>query len=270
MHRVEQSPYVRHVLLELEWIYVLPMNSGIAGDSESSHFPIYLYDNSMINDVRAIDLGTLLAGGQVLMGEPLDPPRWKRPSLHQRTGGTYAKFQIPSALKRIEQVIERHRSDIDRPATHTCADFGLLDDALIPFARTLSKRGVRLDVIIPVYSLAAYYDWMDNLRFRRMAGNSIMNDQLLMRRCAVEALYRLPGVRVFGFDDVPGLADDMRNYYEVAHLYNNAAYRYMLEAIAAGQHQLTPANVDSKLAALRSRILNYRLVDSKLWTPPKK
>jgi hypothetical protein len=97
---------------------------------------------------------------------------------------------------------------------------------------------------------------------------ALLNDMLLMRHCLVDALDGQPGVRLFAFDDVPGLASDMRNYFDPAHLYNAAANRYVLQSIAADQHRLTRSNIDAKNAEMHSAVAGYEFTNTTEWLPP--
>jgi hypothetical protein len=162
-------------------------------------------------------------------------------------------------------MVERHRSDIDTPSSLSCADLDVVNDDVAPFARTLAERNVEVDVIIPVYSLLLYYEWIDRYERLSVNGASFMNDQLLVRRCVITALDKIPNVRIFAFDNLPGLADDMRNYRDPGHLYNDAVIRYILRSIAAGTNRLTRENVEAEIAKLHHHIVNYQVTDSQVW-----
>jgi hypothetical protein len=121
---------------------------------------------------------------------------------------------------------------------------------------------------MPVYAWILYY-WTTDADKRGLSRPSLLNDQLKMRYCIVQALDGLPGVRIFAFDDVPGLAPDARNYFDPVHLYNPAANRYVLQSIARDEHRLTRKNIDAKNLQMRLGVTQYQFTNDRLWATPE-
>jgi hypothetical protein len=142
-----------------------------------------------------------------------------------------------------------------------------LAEGLIPFVRSLAQRGAEVDVLLPLYSWMLYY-WTGRPDQAGLSRPSLLNDSLLLRECLVQALDGTPRVRIFAFDDVPGLASDLRNYFDPGHLYNPAANRYVLQSIVRGAHRLTRANVRAKNAAMRLSVIEYEFKNENLWSAP--
>jgi hypothetical protein len=76
-------------------------------------------------------------------------------------------------------------------------------------------------------------------------------------RFVIATTSRYPNVMVFGFESESFL-DDIANYKDTSHYhqrYNSA----MLGWMKAGEHQLTPSNIDVYIQEIRQRATNYQL-----------
>ena len=115
------------------------------------------------------------------------------------------------------EAIERHRAEVATPSQLDCANLDAVNRQLLPFVRELSARGIRVDLFFPPYSYVVYYDWLATPERRMVVGPAFLEDQLLMRRCLVDAASVVPHTRVFAFDDLEWLAGDLRNYSDTTH-----------------------------------------------------
>jgi hypothetical protein len=219
--------------------------------------------------VRGVGLKTIRLSIEAAAGRQLWLPEWSDKKWLRRAARDYEDLLRPQSIAKYGAMIARHRHDIDTPSTRNCGQLDVINDDLVPFARALSERGVELDVIFPVYSPVLFYEWIDRDERLRVNGPSFMNDQLLMRRCVVEALDSIPGIRVFAFDNVPGLAANLANFRDPGHLYNEAAARYMLRSIATGENRLTRGNIDGQIADMRKRIVKHKIEIGPPWQAPK-
>jgi hypothetical protein len=76
-------------------------------------------------------------------------------------------------------------------------------------------------------------------------------------RFVIATTSRYPNVMVFGFE-TESFLDDIANYKDTSHYhqrYNSA----MLGWMKAGEHQLTPSNIDVYIQEIRQRATNYQL-----------
>jgi hypothetical protein len=255
----------RHVLLELNWHYQRPRH----GFEQENGFPLALYDGTVWNAVREVGINTLWLTVLDLEGKPLWLSHWSDAETERHFADEHRHFVSPASLATAERVIELHKHDVANPTPHGCSDFDTISGELVPFAQALAARHVPLDIIIPPYSLYIYYYFMERSIRLELAGPSFMNDQLKMRACAVKALARFPNVRFFAFDNVPGIADNLANYYDTAHPASAVIYQYILQSIAKNQNRLTAANVDGEMDRLRARILEYHATATTPWQPPQ-
>jgi hypothetical protein len=255
--------HARRFILEADWTYMIP----IADQHVSPAFPLYLYDTVWWNDVRGMNADALKLSSAILRHEPLWINKWSQTVEHEGYGRRYESLHSAAAALEFAHYVSLNKASVNEPSQLTCASMTAIHENLVPFVRALSARAAEVDLIFPVYSWVLYYWTVDPDR-RGLSRPSLLNDQLLMRRCIVQALDGLPGVRIFAFDDVPGLASDMRNYFDPVHLYNSAANRYVLKSIANDEHRMTVANVDEKNDRMRLAVIQYRFLSDRVWRTP--
>ena len=262
--QVLRFSHARRFIIEADWTYAIPK----ADQHMSESFPIYLYDDVWWNDVRGINRQTLALSIAVLRGDPLWISDWSKMSEQGGYGNRYQKMHTPAALEELRAMVEHQKTRVDTPSRLSCETMDEVADDLVPFARALAARGAEVDILMPLYSSAIYY-WAAGSQSRQQpARPTLLNDELLLRRCLVEALDGLPGVRIFSFDDVAGLAGDFSNYFDPGHLYNPAASLYILRSIARGEHRLTRSNIDDKNSEKKRNVMQYRFTSDKLWSAP--
>ena len=255
--RLLESRSIRHVLIAVDWIY------GLKGPlSSEPSFPSYLYDASPLNDVRMVGSNTVSLAIDAVSRHAVWLSDWNWPAYEASRKKLYSRFQTPQEMERLREAIERHRAEVATPSQLDCANLDAVNRQLLPFVRELSARGIQVDLFFPPYSYVVYYDWLATPERRMLVGPAFLEDQLLMRRCVVEAASVVPHTRVFAFDDQEWLAGDLRNYSDTTHLLNDRAFRYMLQQIAAGTHQLTRDNTPSEVALLRHRVVRYEFKNS--------
>jgi len=261
-HRVmEHDAPVKRVLLAIDWIHMLTRPAAEQLNTYSQ-FPFHLYDNDHTNDVRMVGSTTLALAFEVLRAKPIWRPDWSS-TIDQRTDEhSFKTFQSPASLRRLSSIVRQYRDDVDMPADRNCGDFFTIADQIVPLAKTLADAKVPLDIYFPPYSLVYYYEWRASKARGRLLDKSILEDQILFRKCLVKATARIPGVRVFRFDDDAAIVGDLGNYREAAHVQNEAIYREILQWISKDEHRLTLGNVDADGSRLRAWVRNYRLYDT--------
>ncbi|HEY1629862.1 MAG TPA: hypothetical protein VGF56_01005 [Rhizomicrobium sp.] len=248
--------HASRVILSFDFTYALDK------DEARDEFPFYLYDGDAVDDLRMVGSTSARSAFSALThhGEISNGGGNITNLKHEEQ---FQDFQTPASMRALAKAVVRYRGEVDRPTAKTCAAFTAIDAQLVPYARALSRRHVALDVYIPPYATVTFYDWQNGLR-RGLLGDSIMEDQFLTRSCLVEALDGLPGVRIFAFDNEAWITDDLANYKDTAHVYNDRIQTYIMKQIGAGTHQLTKANVDGYLDTLHRRILAAQVVNSKV------
>jgi hypothetical protein len=254
----------RRIIVEADWTYIVPKRF----QHPTAGFPMYLYDGVWWNDVRWMTMESLQVSWAALQGDPLWLPAWSRTVEQTAYRNRYAVMQGESSKTEFSAYIARNKKSIDTPSNLTCRAMDAIGEDLAPFVRAMSARGVEVDVVIPAYSWVFYY-WTGEPDPRGRSRPSLLNDLLQMRRCLVQALDNVPDVRIFAFDNVPGLASDWKNYFDPGHLYNPEANRYILRSLAEGKHVLSRGNIDADVAQLRSNVVGYEFTSNRKWVSEK-
>ena len=255
--QVMQHTHAKHVLLAADWIYALRGQTEI-----ENAFPGYLYDDTPLNDIRMVNIITMRVARAILASRSVWLADWDWGIYQRSRERSYRRFQTVESMNGLRTEIEKYRNDTNVPSMRSCADFDAVNDQLIPFAKALSAKHIALDIFFPPYSLAFYYDWIATPSRRALLGSALLNDQLRVRRCLVEALAGMQGVRIFAFDNEDWLTGDLKNYSDTAHVFDVAVYRYMLKSIAEGSHRLTMQTVDADADELRRHVKSYTLTNS--------
>ena len=242
---------VKRLLVWFDWSYALPpaaINDG---------FPAQMYDEDPLNDLRMVNFAALGDAWQMLVTGGPFPERPRSSAKADRE--EYEQFQTRENMEALARIIDVYRPDVDRPSRHDCDEFETLKTQTIPTVRALAARNVKVDFIIPAYSLMMYYP----LSARR-GGDVRLLDQLLMRRCLVHAAATIGGVRVVGLDaDLP-LVSDLAHYRDQGHVYGEQLANRLLKRIADPAYELTTANVDNYVERLHAAVKNYRIINSNL------
>jgi len=264
LRQLLQFSHARRLILEADWSYVLPK----AVQHPTPGFPMYLYDEVWWNDVRGMSREAFQLSRAALQGDALWLPSWSRSAEQVGYRKRYERMQSETSQTQFRSFIARNKVSINNPSELTCRAMDAISEDLVPFARAFSARGVEVDVVLPPYSWVLYY-WTADVDPRGVTRPSMLNDVLQMRRCLVQALDDIPHVRIFSFDNIPGLASDWKNYFDPGHLYNSEANRYILRSIAQGQHVLSKRNIDADTAQLRSNVVRYEFTSNEKWIPGK-
>ncbi len=254
MDRLGRLGHFKRIIMTLDWSYI------VSPEEMRDGFPAYLYDDSVLGKIRMVDSITVGLALDRLQGKPLNLSQWQTGDEDiedPAADGGPRNIQNPRDLRRVARQVAQYRAQVDLPSGLRCADYGTVNRQLVPEARLLSARHIAFDVLIMPLSLAIYYS-------PPRGEFPFMNRELQMRACAVKALDGIPGVRIFAFDNVPGLTDDLANYKNTAHLRKPELFVMMLRAISQGTHRLTRANIDGEMALLRQRILNLKVRDSEI------
>ncbi|WP_336961467.1 hypothetical protein [Sphingobium aquiterrae] len=251
LDRLKKNPHVRRVILTFDWMY-------IRGPTVANrNFPTFLYDNHHMNDMRMVNLEAIddaidLLSGDLSYNNP-DDRNYARYVRDQ-----YRRFQRPSQMARLQRLIDQRRATIGASSGKTCASFGAIHEQLLPNLRAFSARGVKVDILMPVISYADYYARQTDI------GPTMLDEQMIARRCLVLAVAHLPGIRVFALDGNPEIAGDLANFRDPGHVYNPVILRRFVAGIVTGKDQLTAASVDNYVREIRTAVQHYRVRNSHL------
>jgi hypothetical protein len=257
MRFIAAKAHARRVIVLLDYFY------SADPTLRATDFPGYFYDANPLNDLRIINasmpgalLSTLRSGEPFQTGAPVE--RRTARSFAQQ----YASSNTPDARAAWQAAIGRQRGTIDRPGRTRCRDLIPFEQQLLPAIRTLSKRGIAVDIFVPPYSPLMYYTFQDAPDHVQVAGRSFLEDQLLLRRCAVTETARLASVAVWAPDRDLGLIATIGNFKDPAHLAWTKQAQDTLKRIGDPKYRLTTDNVGDYVQRMRRLVVSYRLPDA--------
>jgi hypothetical protein len=246
----------RRVIINLDYYY--------AADPAllNPNFPAFLYDSNPFNDLRIINarLPAVLFS-TLRKGQPFATGKATEQRFETKFARQYAASRTPATRASWRAVIDRHRWEVDRPGSRRCSDFPAFEKQLIPAVRKMSERGIRVDILLPPYSPLMYYAFMDQARALPINGHSVLEDQLLLRRCAVTETANLPMVAVWAPDRDLSLITDIDNFRDPAHLAWDAKGQSTLKAVGDPKYRLTLDNVDDYVQRMRHTVVNFHIPD---------
>ncbi|MGB3797996.1 MAG: hypothetical protein WA957_17060 [Alteraurantiacibacter sp.] len=244
--RLVENPNVEHVILTFDWTYMLDPQTANRG------FPTFLYDGDVTNDLRMVNLPNIRRTFDILRGNLTysnqDDERYK---LYVDT--MYNRFQSPPELARIGRLVARNRTGINDSSGRDCDSFPAINDQLIPDIQALSGRGVDVDILFPIVSYAFYHVRRNDI------SPTLLDEQMIARRCLVNAVGDVENVRLFALDADPAVAGDLGNFREVGHVYNPDILRRFVSALKTGEDRVTPENIAEYEESIRSAVQAYRL-----------
>lgn len=236
---------VRSVLWEVFTSYVGPDPEDL---HDRSLFPVYLYNDEVWDDLRYVfSNGSVERAAQVLKGRyGSDLDRYSSWMDREVALGAFDKFSGDANLSSFaRQLRDRRASAVPKGVTATHS-FPQIDANLLPVVRT--NPDVRFEIFFPPAS---------TLNYALMPPGEFAS-VLAMRRYLLEQTTGMANVRLFAFDGESWITGDLGNYKDLVH-YGIDINEFILGAISAGTHQLTPANLDEHLDRLIESVNGYKI-----------
>lgn len=254
---VDRAPKVKRVVL-----FYHPATYLQSPGEARPDVPMYLLDDTRLNDLRMVNAGNVYLAVQALLGRPLYDGSSHFPGLMAFRKDRFTRFQSPEAMAGLAGEVRKGQAILAaETAPADCAAYPGLGRQLQPFARRMSLRGVRLDIVMPVLSHAYYAQWASVFDDTRQFHAQFAKD-LVLRRCIVTALTGLPHVGTYAFEE-PWLVDDMANFMDPGHFESRAGAKFMFSNLN-DSHRLTTRNVDTYIRTLREAALTYKVYNSSL------
>jgi hypothetical protein len=255
---IRYSPAKRY-LITLDYFY-----TKRAADVRPA-FPDFQYDETPLNDLRMVSSVTIKAAVRALRsGSPFPDARATANQEHAFRMGERRRFQTPERMRSLRSWIKEYRAVIDKPSRLSCSDLPSLN-TLLSQVNALTAKGARVDVLIPPYSPAIFYEWAGDPRLRRGGGSeTFLMDQLTMRKCAVEGISRIRGAHIFAMDLDVETMSDLGNFRDPAHMENAAGLAKFIGMPNHPDLELTASNVDAYVKRLHRTVVDYELANSNI------
>lgn len=220
-------------------------------------FPFFLYDRTPVNDLRVLTPRAVADALRVLReGTPYPDGAAVERQEAEFNATLRDHHRLPYFRDLLDTAVRDGQAAMRRRSDATCADLPGVTAFMAGVGR-LRARGARVDLLIPIYSSAVYYEWAQDPDRRRELGPAPLEDQLLMRRCVVVAAQAM-GVAVHAADDDARLVNDLRNFRDPGHLSGEANLAAFIALPRDPTTRLTPDNFDAYAARVRANVLAFR------------
>lgn len=229
--------------------------------SRDNRIPAYLYDDNPFNDIKYYatpeSLKRLFQPRGGLTQKDHDRPNaWFRDPSMARFGGMEQwmahkdHWQIRDFLHGELPAAARNFASADRREAHDEAREqrakGYLDRNLLEIIQ--GHENTQFYFIFPPYSRFIYAN------MRRDAPKDFFLHQEVIRYI-VDRTKEQKNIHIYGFEDMD-FPDDLANYRDTTH-YHERFNSMFLDAIASGQHELTPENVEDYLKRCEQKAWDY-------------
>lgn len=263
LRQLARSETPRHIILALDWSYV--MDASI----EQPGFSSYLYDKSWINDLRQVNGSNLkiiadwARSGQIIVGS--DAPALTDDWAKRRAQSI--EWHSAERTAEIRQVLESYRTTLAVTDLTRCSQLSTISDQLIPSLKALSAKNNRIDILFPPYSPLMYLPVGKTRNRVDALGPGFFFNHMLLRRCVVEMTSAIPNVFIWAPDKDLSLIADFDRYNDPGHLIDKRALWQTFTSIGDPNFRLTPDNVNAYIDSLKMFTLTYKFKGSSAGLP---
>ncbi len=257
-NKVVAMPRLQRVIVGLDSVTFFS-----PAEQESVTFPFSYYDTPWYNIGKDFEWTAISQSARLALGLP--GPRQRTITEIEKT--LAAVRRLPDDAQKLN-FVKAAVAKFDRipaaPAAIACEEFTALRRSLLPFAKSLSQRNIKVDILVPPYALVFYP--VSQLTFPVWAlkyqNNDVLELSIRLRECAVEDLAAVPGVRVHAFDNERQITEVLANYRDPGHMVDAVQIRWMLDAISRGSNTLTRENFSAYAQSLRERVRHIELTEN--------
>lgn len=216
-------------------------------------FAFHLHNSSFVDDLRVVtphavaDAVRVMRQGSPVAGE--DVARLAEADFNSRAA---RHWRQPERRLIHRRAAREGRGVIFSAGRVECSQFPGAAAFMDAVAR-LRERGARVDLLVPTYASALWFEWsVDRERLREL-GPFMLEDQLAMRRCIVQNASVI-GVGVYAQDDDAGLINDLRNFRDPGHIQGADNLMAFIAMPKNPETRLTPGNFDAYADRVRAGV----------------
>ncbi len=211
--------------------------------------PLWLYDDVLLNDWRYLFNGSVakqavkLIRGKTKHRKPIkNLYHWT-----QIEAEMFENFQAPDNIEKLRRTVRRKNLSFTLTPPHElrALRFPSVEKNLLPYLK--ENPQVHFDLFFPPVS---YYDHIAK------RNNEGFWTEMLMRRAVLEGIKNMPHVRVFAFDLIDGICDDITIYRDSEH-YPAWVNKKIWESIENGEHRITLTDWPSYSRMMAGRINDF-------------
>ena len=254
--RLEASKSLKKLILVMDFTQVLPefgqgtTRTGRYLDPAPWHKPVPDFEMMAIGGAFNVLKSGVLTGPGMLRRNDEVPDYWR---------SVKPLPQQERIMQTLRKAIADTRASIVTGEPAPCSAFPAIAQFIRPSLQRLTRRGVEIELLAPPYSLATFAHWATDARTTRHFAGKAAPWSFLMgqRRCMLEAVADLNGVRMHAFDTQFALTGNLANYYDPSHIYTQGAYEDILLRIARGDNILTLTRWPTYYEALRKGVQTF-------------
>lgn len=235
--------------------YLITVDFFLAARSQRSRpgFAFYLHNRSFVDDLRVVTPQAVSDAVRVLrLGSPVEDQNAALLAEAKFNSLAARRWRSPERRVILRRTSREGRGVIFSSGRTECSEFPGVAAFMRSVAR-LRKRGARVDLLIPTYASALWFEWsVDRERLREL-GPSMLEEQLAMRRCVILAA-DLVGAAVYAQDDDARLINDLRNFRDPGHIQGAANLMAFISMPRDPPTRLTPSGFDAYADRVRAGV----------------
>ena len=257
---VERNSSAMHIIIGLDWIFALPLDAP-----DRKRLPLYLYDESVVNDLRLASPQVFAMTALNFVGLQLPGIGWNYEKTARKKAHLFEQFQSQESLAdTVSSILDNPLMPEQTTGPAACDQYPLVTETLVPFAQRMAKKGRKVDIVIPPYALGLYRVWDQKLPDAMVADRKpFLGTQIAMRRCTVMLVDNIAGVKVFAFDNQTEITGDLSNYRDLGHVYNLDVFNQIIRSVSQGNHVLNIETIDEYTKHLIYNVKNLYSNDNK-------
>ena len=226
--------------------YLITVDFFLAARDQRSRpgFAFHLHNSSFVDDLRVVTPDAVADAVRVMRrGSPIADEEIARLAEADFNFRTARHWRQPE-----RRLIHRRAARVGRGVIFSagrteCSEFPGVATFMQSVTR-LRERGARVDLLVPTYASALWFEWsVDRERLREL-GPSMLEEQLAMRRCVVRLADTI-GVAVYAQDDDARLINDLRNFRDPGHIQGEENLMAFITMPKNPESRLTPGSFDA-------------------------
>lgn len=260
INRAIATGRVRHVFWEIvPMLYHMPVPRVTYHTlARSTHFPAYLYNNSVLDDYRYVFNSAVLSGAvdvvnqETYFAADIDKVRyWENRCASMGICDQHMSAEEIDTIRAAYRPVHRRALD---PAERAALDYSEFERFLMPVVQAHCNGDITFDIFFSPFSLLWFAE-LDEAKFQL---------EFYLLRHVVERVSHCRNIRVFAFYNDVSIVGDLSNYKDPRHFYADVHDR-IIDAIAADRYRVTPEQLEAFEQAWRDNINTYQPYGTRLY-----
>ena len=259
-YALKKNPRIKHILWDVHAFYAF--DAGVLDNKTQLQFPHYLYNEKIWDDKPYLfNVTNIQTGIDFLRGDfskfsaniEDNGPFYESLHIQDRFNINASQDNRKNAL--LPQLVDLDRTMPNDPNLKT--NFSSIDVYM-------------LDVLLPLCNsdsdIKIIFSPTERFNYATTADIHYLYRQLFMRRYVVNKTEHCKNIRVFAFDNIDWIVNDLRNFADNYH-YQIGINDYIMESIVKNENQLTTGNINEYETTFIRNINGYKKIFLSELTP---